>query len=277
MLLTEMKDYYLSFVKATLSEGTYKCYLCHLNSLFKFLDNNNIINDDEITSKVLLQYIYEMHQNNVSNSTINKRFKPLKKMFEYCQIENKYLNDLKMLKEKQNHFNSLNTTELNNLINYLNTSEKLTLKNKLIMFLLLETGIRINELLNIQVKNINFTNNSIYLVQTKTSKSRYCYFKEGTAYLLKLYLKNLDLNLLFENTTYSAVRNLFDRIKKQINLNKFHPHMLRHTFASILHKNGTSIFILMTLLGHENLKTTERYVHYDNEYIQQQFIQNMNY
>ena len=197
MLLTEMKDYYLSFVKATLSEGTYKCYLSHLNSLFKFLDENNIFYADEITSKVLLQYIFEMHQNNVSNSTINKRFKPLKKMFEYCQIENKYLNDLKMLKEKQNHFNSLNTIELNNLVNYLNTSDKLILKNKLIMFLLLETGIRINELLNIQVKNINFTNNSIYLVQTKTSKSRYCYFKEGTAYLLKLYLKNLDQDFLF--------------------------------------------------------------------------------
>ena len=130
MLLKEMKEYYLSFVKATLSEGTYNCYLSHLNSLFKFLDKNNIINDVQITSKVLLQYIYEMHNNNVSNATINKRFKPLKKMFEFCQIENNCLNDLKLLKEKQNHFNSLNTTELNNLVNYLNTSDKLILKNK---------------------------------------------------------------------------------------------------------------------------------------------------
>lgn len=103
------------------------------------------------------------------------------------------------------------------------------------------------------------------------------YFKDGTFYLLKMYLTKHDHILLFNHTTYPAIRNLFERIKKQIGINKFHPHMLRHTFASILHRNGTSIFILMTLLGHENIKATERYVHFDNEYIYQQFKLNMNY
>lgn len=279
MLLNEMKDLYLSYVRATLAVGTYTCYSSHLNSLFNFFKTNSISYADEITEKILLKYVYEMHLKKVSNCTINKRFKPLKKMFEYCRVENSYLRDLKMLKEKQNHFKSLNIIELNKLLNYLNSSKKLILKNKLIMFLLLETGVRINELLNIKIKNINFTNNSIYLITTKTSRSRYIYFKEGTAYLLKEYLKSKINNyeLLFNDSSYSAVRSLFDRIRKQLNLNKFHPHMLRHTFASILHKNGTSIFVLMTLLGHENVKTTERYVHYDDDYIMQQFNLNMNY
>lgn len=275
MLLTDMKDLYLNYVFVTFSNGTHKCYSSHLNSLYKFLEKNNILYDYEITNKLLFKYIIEMRNNGVSNSTINKRFKPLKLMFEYCNIENNCLSALKMLKESQNHFNSLSSIELNKLVDYLNSS-KLILKNKLIIFLLLETGIRINELLNIKIKNINFNNNSIYLEKTKTCKSRYVYFKEGTSYLLKQYLNTICNDLLF-NMNYSAVRSLFDRIKKQLDLNKFHPHMLRHTFASVLHKNGTSIFILMTLLGHENLKTTERYVHYDNDFIHHTFMNNMNY
>ncbi|MBR4025603.1 MAG: site-specific integrase [Mycoplasmataceae bacterium] len=275
MKLIDMKINYLSYVKATKAAGTYTCYLSHLNSFFKFLDENNIIYDDEINEKLLLKYIYKMHDNNVLNSTINKRFKPLKLMFEFNEIYNKSVEELKLLKEQKNHYNSLNSIELNKLLNYLNNS-KLILKNKTIIFLIFETGVRINELLNIKVKNINFTNNSIYLDKTKSSKARFVYFRDGTAALLKAYIKTITTEKLFYDK-YKAVYNCLQRIKKHLNLNKLHPHMFRRTFASVLHKNGISIFVLKTLMGHENIKTTERYVDFDDEFIQQQFIQNMNY
>ena len=61
----------------------------------------------------------------------------------------------------------------------------------------------------------------------------------------------------------SSIGSLFNRIKKQLNLNKFHPHMLRHTLASKLHKNGVSVIMIKQIMGHTNVTTTERYIHFD--------------
>ena len=63
MLLTDMKDLYLNYVFVTFSNGTHKCYSSHLNSLYKFLEKNNILYDYEITNKLLFKYIIEMSNN----------------------------------------------------------------------------------------------------------------------------------------------------------------------------------------------------------------------
>lgn len=87
-------------------------------------------------------------------------------------------------------------------------------------------------------------------------------FTKATAVLLKELIKNKTDDLLFD-LQYSAVRSLFERIKNKLGLSKFHPHMLRHTLASKLHNNGVSIIMIQQIMGHTNVSTTERYIHFD--------------
>ena len=80
--------------------------------------------------------------------------------------------------------------------------------------------------------------------------------------LLKDYI-SADHNEYLFNIQYSAVRSCFARIKKQLGLSKLHPHMLRHTLASKLHSNGVSVIMIKEIMGHTNVSTTERYIHFD--------------
>lgn len=262
MLLETMKLNYLNNVKVNLSDGTFRCYKCHLDYIINWLNTRNIHSSLDINSNILESFILDQHHNNIKNSTINKRIKPFKLMFRFNKVDNEILATQK-LKEDKSTFSALTNFELSILVDYLNNAN-LKLQNRLLIFLLIDTGVRVNELLNIKVKNINFFNNTILLETTKTKMNRIVPFTNATSIILKEYLVNHHQEMLF-TIKYSAVSSLFDRIKNILGLTKFHPHMLRHTLASKLHKNGVSVIMIKEIMGHTNVTTTERYIHFDIE------------
>lgn len=264
MFLEEMKESYLSYVELYLADGTYRCYKNHLEYILNYLSNNDLVSSEDINNKNLTKFIINQHKQGVKNSTINKRLKVLKLMFKYCNVDNEILN-LKNLKESYTTFTVLSESELNDLVNYLN-SDSLSLQNKLIISLFIDTGMRLNELLNINIKNINFNNNSILLDITKTNESRIVPFTLATKQLLLEYLDSCNTELLF-NVTFYAIESLFRRIKKKLKLNKFHPHMLRHGLSTKLNNNGVSLFVIQKIMGHKNVSTTQRYIHIDVDHI----------
>ena len=276
MNLEIMKQKYLEYVRINKSEGTYRCYLCHLNYILTYFRNNDKLEDDDLNKKVLSEYIIYEHKNGVKNSTINKRLKPLKLMFRYNGILNEDVVNLKKLKEDKTTFNALTNCELVKVVNYLN-SNSLKMQNKLLIYLLIDTGIRVNELLNVKRMNINFSNRTIFLDVTKTHICRTVPFTVATAALLKEYIKKttFDNDKLFDLTT-SGVESVFRRIKRKLGFSKFHPHMLRHSLASKLHKNGVSVMIIKKIMGHSNVSTTERYIHFDLEDVLISYNQVMN-
>lgn len=261
MLLEEMKRKYLNNVQITLSDGTYRCYKCHLDYICNWLFSKKVFDDSQINIDVMSKFILSQHYVGVKNSTINKRIKPFKLMFKFNNIDNEIFNVAK-LKEDKTTFTALSKFELNTLVVYLNRS-KMKLQNRLLIFLLVDTGMRVNELLNIKVQNINFSNNTILLETTKNKISRFVPFTDATAVLLKEYLFTCSASINLFNLKYSTVRSLFVRIQKHLNFSKFHPHMLRHTLASKLHSNGVSVLIIKEIMGHTNVSTTERYIHFD--------------
>lgn len=265
MNLEIMKQKYLEYVRINKSEGTYRCYSCHLNYILTYFKKNDKLEDGDLNTNTLTEYIIFEHENGVKNSTINKRIKPLKLMFRYNGILNEEVLNLKKLKEDKTTFNALTNGELIKVVNYLN-SNALKLQNKLLIYLLIDTGIRVNELLNIKRININFLNRTIFLDVTKTHISRIVPFTDATAELLKEYIKKVTFedDKLFA-LTISGVESLFRRIKYKLGFNTFHPHMLRHSLATKLHKNGISVMIIKRIMGHSNVTTTERYIHFDLE------------
>lgn len=262
MKVQEMIEKYLEDVYVTKTHATYNFYYCHLMYVKNYLDTVSIYNSDEITMKVIKDYIIHEHENSVSNATINKRILAIKQIYKFFNIDNEIL-QLKKLREERVTFNALSRYELNLLKNYILT-DKLSLKNRCVMSVLIDTGVRVNELLNIKINNININSKTIYLEVTKTKEHRIVPFTDFTASLLKDYIKLVGLkNGILFNLTASGLASLFAKIKKELGFNDFHPHMLRHTLASNLHSKGLPIVMIQKIMGHHNLSTTERYIHFD--------------
>lgn len=276
MNLDLMKSKYLEDVQINLTKGTYEFYKVHLNYLVKYFNLNGIFKSEELTEEKLKNFIFDERHKSVANATINKRILSLKKMFEYNKIKNSNLSALKKFREEFRTHGILNEKEVNNLLQYLN-SNQLKERNKLVIYLLIDTGIRLEELLNIKVSNINFSNRTILLEKTKTHRVRIVPFTEGTAFLLKKFIdNNLFINDKLINLSKSAIESLFRRIKKRLHLNKFCPHMLRHTLATKLHKNSVSLIVIQKIMGHAKVSTTERYIHLDVDDVVEFYNQVMN-
>lgn len=261
MLLQTMKEMYLGYVKINLAKGTYIFYKNHLDYVVNYFLENKIKYSEEINIDVVYDFIKKEKSKQVSNATINKRILALKLIFKFSKIDCDFLN-LKKLKENKNTYNALSYTELQRLNDYLN-SDKITLKNKVMVYLLIDTGMRRSELVSIKVKNINFSNNTIYLDVTKSKRDRIVPFTNATSFLLKKYIDEYNLNNYLFNITPSGINSLFDRIQLKLGFNKFHPHMLRHTLSTKLHKNGVSLMIIQKVMGHQDVSTTQRYIHFD--------------
>ena len=130
--------------------------------------------------------------------------------------------------------------------------------------MLYETGVRLRELVNIETKNIDFNNKTILLTETKTKHIRYVFYtKFSEQFLLK---EDLTKDRLF-NQCEHGIYKIFVRANKKLGFDKFHPHMLRHTCATNLLKNGADLETVRQILGHTDIKQTQQYLHLDTNYI----------
>ena len=148
------------------------------------------------------------------------------------------------------------------------TNDKDGVRDRLIIEMLYATGLRVSELVNIKINDIDFNNRRI-VVCGKGNKERIVYYGEYAEDVLKEYLlthKNTE-GYLFINSrggklTERGVRYIIDNIMKRLSI-KTHvtPHVLRHTFATDMLNNGCDIKVVQELLGHSSLKATEIYTH----------------
>ena len=127
---------------------------------------------------------------------------------------------------------------------------------------------RLGELLRIRVLEVDFTERTIKLTHTKNHRDRLVIFRKSTSSLLGQYInERLEMGLILNEETKlitmtkSGINSLFIRIKKKLGFKKFHPHMLRHTFATWLVQNEKSVDLIKNILGHSNYEMTKRYLH----------------
>jgi len=144
------------------------------------------------------------------------------------------------------------------------------LKHKLIIKLLYSSGIRLQELINLKRKDIDFERGILNVINGKGGKSRITLISENLKLdLLKYYSNNIfKTEYVFEGRngkyTKKSVQKVLDLAGKKIGI-KVTPHMLRHSFATHLLESGTDIRHIQKLLGHSDLKTTEIYTHVSNK------------
>lgn len=140
-----------------------------------------------------------------------------------------------------------------------------------IMTFLLETGARVNETVNIQLKDLDLNSNSVIITHGKGGKQRKVFFGEKTEIRLNEYLMLrskkqsndylfTSLNVMEEKIAVSTVEKEIREIGKISNLSKLHPHLFRATFATNMVTNGVPITTVSALMGHASPKTLTNYL-----------------
>lgn len=258
---------FLNHVKANKSKETLRYYESHLEQVFIFLKSRNINTFLKINTSIIEEYIsYQRDIKGLTNQTINKRIGALKTCSVFLVKQELISKEIiyPKLKEKKKEISILTVDELKEIFKY---SSRLSNQDKLIVLLLLQTGIRRTELCNILIKYINLNENKIYLFHTKTNQPRYIYFDNETKDMIISQIKWSKSKYLFSdgndgplNPIY--VTNLFARMKKGLMINNISPHKFRHTFATtVLQLNGGNIEEVRLLLGHSSYDMTRKYLH----------------
>ncbi len=233
---------------------------------------------DQYTIKAYLQFLANTGIKK-ANATVTRgrKLATLKSFFKYLAAEGKIKSDptaqVKMPKVKRKEPSYLTEQEYKRLLRTVqkNATKYFKYRDVAIINMLLGMGLRLNELVSLNVGSVNFEDEAIK-VSRKGNQERILPANDEVMICLQRYLKTR------ENTSFSSPLFLSKRdqridgatvwylVKKylkqaQIEKDKLSPHTLRHTFATTLLKQGVNILAIKELLSHRNLRTTERYLH----------------
>ena len=242
--------------------------------------NNNLLNVSEDDVFRYLKYLYDRDLN---RNSISRKLSSIRTFYNYLVnndlVKINYFSDISNPKKNKNLPHYLKDDEINKLFSIPDTSTALGLRNLLIIEMLYATGVRVSELVNIKLKDIDIYNDSIK-IRGKGNKERIVFFGSFCKSALEIYLdegrKELDkkgsiylfLNKFGNKLSDRMIRNILDDLILKAGVEKHvHPHMIRHTFATDMLNSGADLMTVKELLGHESINTTSIYTHVSNEQI----------
>jgi len=273
------------------SENTIINYRQELQKYQNYLDEKKK-NYQKITKEEIREYLKYLDELKYKNSSISKNVSAIRSFYNYLVLKkilkNNIWTSIKNPKVKRKIPNFLTTIELEKIFQKKEFQTSYEIRNSLILELLFATGLRVSELINIKLQNINDQERSIKTLG-KGSKERIVYYGEYAEEILNLYFQKARKDLLKgKKSDYLFVgRNSLKLTRTRINeileeeINKvglkhhISPHVLRHTFATVLLNNGADIRSVQELLGHENLSTTQIYTHITSEQLRKSYRDNM--
>ena len=267
---------YLKFEKG-FSDYTVKSYATDLKEFYDFSL------DKDINIELVRDYLRKLYDDKYSNRSISRKVSSLKSYFKYLEsegiIKDNFMRLISNPKIEKTLPNYLNYDDLEKLLNFPDKSNKYGLRDALILEMLYSSGVRVSELANMRLADIDFNERKI-LILGKGSKERYVYYGTKCANLLGKYLKIDHRNspYLFigkrnEKLNEREIRAIVtDTAKKAGIAVHVTPHTLRHTYATHMLNEGADLKSVGDLLGHESLSTTQIYTHVSNERLRQVYL-----
>ena len=262
--------------------ATVTYYQFYFGLMRKYLGNVNV---ETLNEDVILGFIVHLKTNHptMKNITINKALSALKTTLKYgANVTIQFMK----LSESKNLIPLISLSTIDRLLNAMKSNLKrpVHLRNYLIVKILLETGLRMNELIHLEKKHVDFSTQTILVELTKTHAHRIvCYREETEADLqawmsLHPHVPHLFYNLTtFKRMTTASIESLFYQLKKRYGIqDNITPHKWRHTFATSFLRKGGDLETLRMLLGHTNLKTTQKYLHLNHQDIRKTYQTIMN-
>ena len=256
------------------SDKTILNYKMDLENFYNYINKKKT---KKIDFDFLQEYIENLSQKKYSTKSIQRHISSLKSYFKFLYNKNYInVNPAELLCLPKNEIklpNYLTIIDLEKIYEL-----DLSLRDKLIVELLYSTGIRLSELVNIKISDINFYDKTIKVLG-KGNKERYVLFGSVCSKLLKEYINNENIVYLLLNKNGNklserGVEYIIEKIFKSVNVHaKLTPHTLRHTFATHMLDNGCDLVTVQKLLGHSDLSTTSIYTHISNEHLRTTYLQ----
>lgn len=293
MDLNKDKESFMDYLKYQkhYSENTIENYERTLNEFIGFLNKESIDAFSKVKYPLMRGYLTYLNEKGVSKNTINNRISCLRSLYKYLVkeelVENNPMALIENVKISKRNPDFLFPEEMIELLDSIDTSDDLGVRNKAMLELMYASGLRCSEVVNLTLNVIDF-DNRILLIHGKGNKDRYVPFHEYASKWLIKYLEEGRGNLVSqsEGTNYVFVNNRGQQmtnrgvqdIIKRIGRNydptkKIHPHTFRHSFATHLLNAGADIRTVQELLGHENLSTTQIYTHITKEHLKDVYLQ----
>jgi integrase/recombinase XerD len=264
---------YLS-LERNYSNNTVMAYVSDVSHFSNYI-KKDLLN---ISTKEIEKYLRS--HSDLSSKTISHEISSLKSFYNYYirlgKIHKNPTDEIDTPKIEKKLPTFLTLDEVSLLLD-IKVNNQFDSRNKAILELLYSSGIRISELTNLEMANIDLDSDLIR-VMGKGSKERVVPLGDYAISAISLYINNYRSLLNKKNSTYVFLNNRGDKISRQFIFKtiKFEcnkkgikknvsPHTLRHTFATHLLKNGADLRIIQELLGHENIATTQIYTHLTNE------------
>jgi len=275
-LKSSIQDY-LSYIQSekNYSAHTFAAYKKDLFSLSDFLksEQKREITPDLIRRKDIQNYLIHLSQKGFDPASIQRKLSTLRSFFKYLQrrvkVKANPASSLEAPKRKKRLPRALSWPQVKSLLEpSLYQKEKEGLRDRAILELLYNTGLRLSEISSLRKGDIDFKAGEIKVLG-KGNKERIVPIGENAGKILTEYLdsKNPENDFIFSNKYGEKLgRRGIARVVKKIGAKvieekKFSPHVLRHSFATHLLDEGANLLAVKEMLGHEKLSTTQIYTH----------------
>lgn len=262
-----------------LNEKTIKSYTIDLNQYLEFITTT------EINQKIINEYIHYLNKKYLKYKTIKRKIASVKAFYSYLEYEEiidySPFNKIKTkIKEPKLLPKTIQKDYIDKIIHLLlkdlknsktEFQKKISLRNITLISVMFSTGIRVSELCNIKLKDIDLLEKKLKIFG-KGSKERILYLgNSNVVQLCQMYLtynntckKNeyFFLNKFNKKLSEQTVRILLKKIESELELSThITPHMFRHTFATTLLEKGVDIRYIQNILGHSSISTTQIYTY----------------
>ena len=269
---------FLQYIKdeRRLSPHTIIAYQNDLNQFSDFLISLEIQDIKEVNHSIIRSWIVHLIENSVSNRSVNRKLSTLKSYFKYLikesSIEENPMNKVLAPKTAKRLPVFIEESSMDLLLDEVDFGEGFTAdRDKLILELFYSTGMRLSELINLKVNDLDSFNQSLKVLG-KRNKERIIplnniVYERINNYLQKRKEEGHQSEYLFitdkgkkiyEKLVYRLVNSYLSKVTT---ITKKSPHVLRHTFATHMLNNGADLNAIKEILGHSNLSATQIYTH----------------
>ena len=266
------------------SENTLDAYLRDIKKLRDYaefdLENTGPF---EITYENIQEYLFQLSKKKFSERSQARWISSIKSFFKYL-VEDEFRTDnpttlLEGPKLGLYLPDTLSFEDVNRIIAVIKNDTDLGRRNHCMVEVLYGCGLRVSELIDLKISNINFKE-SYLKVEGKGDKSRFVPMASFTSKLIKDYIRDIRSkykinkkceDILFLNSRGSAMSRvivfiIIKELTEKAGINKkISPHTFRHSFATHLLQNGADLRYIQEMLGHSSITTTEIYTHLKNE------------
>ena len=281
---------FITYIKLEkkLSRNTIDNYLFDLKSYISYLNHNNIYKLENINEDIINKYLQELSKNGLNSRSIRRHITTIKEFHKYL-VKYKKINknvtiNIESIKISKKLPTIISHDEMDEILD-VKLDNSFHYRDKAMLELMYGSGLRVSELVNLTIYNIDFQNKLI-IIEGKGNKERIVPMSNYSYEALNDYLnirntltkngkneEKLFLNNHGEGITRHGFNYILKNILKEKNINKnITPHSLRHTFATDMLNNGADLRTIQELLGHTDLTTTRIYTHVMNNKLKEDYL-----